>query len=486
MHSFHLDLIINKQTKRYLTILTFLSNSIYPVTLNSLAKITGVTTRTILSDINILKDLFPDDTWSLTGIKNNGFSLCFPNTESLLLLKKKLISEERLFIIITSIFNNNLLSITAWSELLFISEQTLLRNLTPLKKILKTYKLILTNSPVDIHGSEVNIRLFFFTYFYEARTIPHILEPTPEIIEFYTQSLEYWKSNTSNTSSPQFNKTTYWLMIGLQRIRNTQFISLKNPDILDLENTPAYLTIEKLSQEFCRTFKVAFPKDEVIFLYSWLKYTTHYFDCCISTNYPNQSELQYIILDYVNQLVTQFKLGNDETNKLSSYFQIYLKNLIELSKISPLFQKNSFELNEYAGQKYRFIFDICFKFLEKNLYTTFNYNYDIAVNLTLIVSTVIHQANCYNKSILFVFEGNENLIAYLRARISVFSHHEVKIHFINGHDITKEIIKKMNIDLIIANYEKLYIDIKIPIFKTSSIPTEHDWNHIQKLLSKKV
>lgn len=488
MRQLHMTLITNKNTKRALEIISLLADSIYPISLSTLSEEVGVTPRTLISDINTLKDSLPDN-WGLIGEKNKGYTLSYPNEYELALFKKDLLTDEVIFQLLNSIFNNELHSLHEWSDRLYISEYTFSRNLAPLKEVLANYNLTLSVSPViTIKGSEIDIRLFFFMYFYEAHMTPHSIEPTTKIKDFYHYCLDYLDKTPHLNPIVQFNKSVYWIMVILERIKHGHFVSLEDSLISKQKESETYYHFNNLWQNFSEKFEVSFPEDETIF-FSLININNYYFDyehLPQSTGLTN-TDLSDIELDaLLSQLTHIFTIDETMDDKITLAYKSYIKNVNHLTKLSPLFQLNNAELNDYVTHKHGFVLSKCLNFISQNDYFSqhmrIEFPMDIAVNLTLITSTFINLTHYQNKSILFILEGNQNLLLYIQAQTQRFSDQGVTTHFISHMEITKDIATELNVDLIVTNYENFYLDFSIPVMRTSNIPTENDWNTIGSLI----
>lgn len=488
MRQFHLSLILNKNTRRTMEILNTLSNSQHPVTLNSLSNDMGVTTRTLLTDMNSLKNQLPEG-WQLVGEKNKGFSLHFPSKHDLDLFKKELLIDELLFQVLNGIYNDDHFSVHEWSERLFLSEYTLLRNLVPLKKLLKQYNLTLSTSPyLTIKGNEIEIRLFFFLYFYEAQTSPHVIEPTPEIKEFYQYCVDYTLTSSHLNPILQYNKSTYWLMIILKRIQNKHFVTIESELFFDHKETSLYSAHKKLALDFSKTFDLFMIEEELVF-FSLITHNNYYFDYnyLLKNIYPTiqgptEKELDQLLL----KLPQFFSIDTLLTDSINIAIKSYIKNMNTLTKLSPLFQRNNPELNSYVQNKHGYLLNDCLKFISENEYftkhMTIKYPLDVAVNFALITSTYIHQTHYLNKSILFILEGNQNLLFFIQAQAQRFANQGIAVHFISHMEVSKEIVETLHVDLVVVNYEKLYLEIDVPILKIGVIPSQNDWNTISSMI----
>ncbi|WP_077914713.1 helix-turn-helix domain-containing protein [Listeria grandensis] len=180
MNQFFSQLVADKKIKRQMKLIQTIYNANYPITLDEIAEDFGTSKRTLFRDIKELGDILPEDNVvelsTVSGYTMSGYTISQEHLIDDLITK---ISERSpIYMIVNNIYDEIFLTIDEWADDLFLSTSTLYRYLGHLKKVLKDFKLELTLTPVAIVGEEVNIRHFYFHFFYNTNDISSMNRPT--------------------------------------------------------------------------------------------------------------------------------------------------------------------------------------------------------------------------------------------------------------------------------------------------------------------
>ncbi|MFD2387977.1 helix-turn-helix domain-containing protein [Enterococcus rivorum] len=156
-------LLIDSGKKRQIDILSILMDSEVPVSLIHLSQKCQVTLKTIQKDAQVLVEMFPDQLF----YENNYLSLK-KNTDMLLLTKhiRSIVRNSPLFSILEAIFDGKYITTSGLLEEWYVSESTLRKYLAYLKDILNEYEIEMNTNPLYLIGNEVNIRYFYFHFFF--------------------------------------------------------------------------------------------------------------------------------------------------------------------------------------------------------------------------------------------------------------------------------------------------------------------------------
>jgi len=128
-----------------------------------LARLNQVSERTVLNDINSLKEHF--STCARIASTKNGYS--FEKKDPVLFLKQKeqLLQNEILFELLGNVFYGELEDMNELLDRFVLSEVTFRRYLKQIGPVLNEYELDLTLHPIDLQGNEINIRKFFKDFY---------------------------------------------------------------------------------------------------------------------------------------------------------------------------------------------------------------------------------------------------------------------------------------------------------------------------------
>lgn len=162
-------LITNLLSKRCLEILNTLEGK-EEVQIKEIAKTIHHSRRTVLSDLNELRNYFGASIEILGS--NRGVQLVINDYNQYHAKKTQYVQQEPLIQIIEGIYSGGqLLTITEWSEILNFSISTIKRLLERLEGVVKSYNLNLERSPVSFSGKELDKRKFFWDLYYESNSI---------------------------------------------------------------------------------------------------------------------------------------------------------------------------------------------------------------------------------------------------------------------------------------------------------------------------
>ncbi|EUJ52728.1 HTH domain-containing protein [Listeria fleischmannii] len=137
MDKLHFDLIVNKQLKRQIQILTLLSNQKAPMKLEQISNELNTSARTTAEDLKQLQYILPENCM-IKGINNVGYLLEWDASVNINQVVSKIAEKSHLYVIIDGLFNDKIQSVQDWAEELFISEKTLVRYLKNFKTNFKT------------------------------------------------------------------------------------------------------------------------------------------------------------------------------------------------------------------------------------------------------------------------------------------------------------------------------------------------------------
>lgn len=220
MKKFQLNFITNKSTVRWFKILNeFEKNT--ESTASSLAKITNSTRRTIGTDVQEIRE-FSGNTILLETTRQ-GYAF-----KSLNFRKKAiLLSSEPLFVLTERLFQEETHSVEEWADIFHLSITTTQNYFKKMQTQLAHFNLTLSFHPVRMQGNEMDIRNFYFSFFYESDITPYTVFPTVAIQQAVNEMGQLFNKDNYHFSS--FTLTTYLLLISIERY--LRVIESKSPKI---------------------------------------------------------------------------------------------------------------------------------------------------------------------------------------------------------------------------------------------------------------
>lgn len=237
MVAFQHQFITNRTTRRWLMILDGFSRKQIR-TSKEIADSTNTSIRTIISDMNELKEYF--DSSLLVTVTKEGYYLKIVDNFNFSKKKRELFQSEPLFNIIESLLRDEEHTIDYWLSIFPISQSSFYRILKKLEDLLKEFDLKLIFTPVKIEGEEAVIRKFFHTFYYETETTPHTIFPDIQVQNIVIDFFQQIKGVATNNAT--FWTVSYWLYISLERFQINKTVKVSNTLATIVSSDPFFLS----------------------------------------------------------------------------------------------------------------------------------------------------------------------------------------------------------------------------------------------------
>lgn len=275
-------------------------------------------------------------------------------------------------------------------------------------------------------------------------------------------------------------------MVVNKRIEQEHYIKIPDEVKTKQAQSLTFKYIDKLAHEILVAApKSAIPVDEVMFL-----------DMLILDNYmykegiagPIEKHLYPFLTKDLNQFVSDFfaqenlPKPNDATRYL---FIFYIRNILLLTQLTPLFQKNFFEVNQFVKSTHYQIFRKWMDAVSSSEIADFKklkYVEDICVNLTMFTLYAKNKDVDSMPHILFSFDGKTAYLNYLHMFMENFMGGNTKVTFSYNKHITNELANELGVDLIVKNYKETSEQFDCQTYKTSRHPTTKDWDTIYHII----
>lgn len=475
MNDYLFELLVDKSVKRKVKILSSLLEEELPIPLKTLASSCHVSYKTLQNDVSDLIADLPD---SLV-IEEFNHTLAIArvgNHKRLISHIDYLVSDNPLFHIIESIFYEERKDLTSYALDLNISESTMKNYLKILQNTLNKFNLSLDFNDFSLVGTESDIRYFYFQYFryIHESSFPLMEDKHYEEISGLFQLL---KEKYMLNINFDYMRATLWIFIIGTRTKNLHFVQF-----------PSHLLDKYQMKETYRAFKSAFlsyyklESSQNKFLQSEILFS--YFAQVDTIIY--ESNNTYFTNDFINEFIyfdrfiidffVQAKENLALNHKAKAAMQSYLTNLSILSECTELFQKYSLDLIRKAEKRYPVTFSTWYTILKKQDY--FSYNRDIAARLTLL-----YEVKKYNKKkVLFALTGDSSSVSYFKALAKKIISKDIEYYFLFNRPLTNELLKNLQIDLCVFNFEPVERLTATNLYRLSDIPLDIEWQDLQRLL----
>ncbi|WP_157455681.1 helix-turn-helix domain-containing protein [Carnobacterium maltaromaticum] len=474
MENLHLKLVVEKKLKREIQILYLLAEQDQSISGKEIALRLNISLSTVLTDLENLKKTIPKN-WEIGFKKNIGYTLKIGKGINMPNYVKEILLSSPLFEIGIGIFNNELLSPHDWEEKIFVSESTLKRHLTVFKSILKEYKLKLVMNPINIVGNEADIRIFYFEFFYSSNKIPQFDSLKENEHEFFIK-LESFIS----LDHLQYYRWMHWAIIIIRRVSFGNEIVI-NEELLSIINSKMDKnTVMKIKELYFELFKQNLALKEIAFLYliRWDTLILNEHEKVVEIEITNERSKK-LAKNFILKKVKELSIDSYAHPHVYFYFESFFTHVMVMSGITPIFQKNSDDINHFAQSKHPKIFSFWIEALVENKeifknISTVLYE-DLAAQLTMLTCPYLVKLNQSPKHIVFILDTTVINLNYLTALAERYILNNVQVSVISNVLLTDDIINNINADLIVSN---IGIESSRRIFYISDLPTESEWHAI--------
>lgn len=487
MESFLIDLVTETKIKRQLELLNLLQTYNYPIPIEALAGELKVTPKTVQKDLTELKSFTLKDQILLEESKV-GVQLS-PDSKNLPLSIFQQLTEQSLsFTLLDTLFTEKSITLEELEERYFISETTLKRHLTKLRRILKKHRLTIKMHPVRFESTEANIRYFFMHYFYASKCWRNSYRPSSEHKESVAFLAQKLSDELGITLLFEREKLTYWVMVQDTRMRNNfmfqdeklvanqKYLSSHFPAIKEI-----YITTQKKYYP-----QLTFSEDELLYTYAVGLDSIAYKDYLFGNPNIASNELAFAqrMLDLGKEIAecfnTEFQKAPLFFHALENYFIITLF----LNQVTPLFQKNDDQLTSFIRSEHPKTYGRWMNFFAKSSTVQFfniEFFEDVCATLTIYTVLYLYEENADLKNVLFSFRGDHIFIEYLCMIIGkAFAGIHTLFQF--NEDATTEILEENKIDILITNYHLSDKFENVKQQEISAIPTMEEWQQLRQLI----
>ena len=484
MKKFQLNFITNKTIVRWFKILyEFEKNN--EGTAAILAMICKSTRRTIGTDIQEIRDFFGNTI--LLETTQQGYTFKQLNFKEYTKKKAVLLSNEPLFVLVERLFQGEVHSIEEWAEIFHLSPTTTQKYFQKMQHQLDHFGLKLSFRPVMIQGNEMDIRSFYFSFFYESEVTPHTIFPTVAVQQAVNEIGQLFNKDNYHFSS--FTLTSYLLLISIERYLSGNRVSIHKDLFLAVQSSVQLMHFQKINYIMENYFNFVFPEEEVLYLFisivtqRTMRNTVVEQKFCLS--YNHWPEIGFLTKEFFKHF---FPL---QYNKNYKPDLILLESFFTTAKLKACLNfsanKNIEDINDFVQKTFSDEYSSYLEFLYNNkhylkLYSL-DYLPDFCANLVIYLEYVRERYWGTSKNIAFIFEGNRSICQFIENLAKKYLHPFQSLFFPDSGEVNAKYLEKNKIDILVTNYSEYIADFdnctECILFR--SIPTASDWN---KLLAK--
>jgi len=484
MRELQLAFISNRSTKRIFRILNVIERERL-VTNGELAESLNVTQRTIANDLKFIKDYFHESISLFSGY--NGFQFIEKNPSLYQERKQSLLENECLFEIVGNIFKGRLSQIGELAHHYHFSESSFRRIFEQSTPILNSYGLKWVSNPLNIEGSESDLRKFFKDFYYEGVQTIFTLTPGPELHELILKSLKgkLGSYELGSGTTPSAFYYTFYIAI----MRSSLGFNISVPDELAQlayqgENFSLLYSLKKGIEKI---YGVNLSKEE----FAWVYLVTV---CKRTLDREDQEQLFFEQFNQGNEIaqltddfLKELEIPKSSYGKISTFLRaFFLSRRINYS-LSPVLNKEASDVKEaiIQGNSQNYQRNLRFLMEKKDMFSfpskDIQYLEDVCVSLT-IYSSLILDLYSPTKTIYFLLEGDHFICQQIRTRAIQQFGDKHSLTFLPLQSLTKEEINAAHIDLIVTNYSRYLLDYikETDYVLLKAVPDEQEWQKLER------
>jgi len=483
-------LLYDKRIKRSIIILEMLYKANNDIAIKELEEQLSSSKKTILTTIDYLKTLLPAEC-SLSIIEKR-VQLHNDSKQTMDRAIIEIAKQSISFQILEHAFLDKPMNIHELAKKMFVSESTLRTRIKHMNKTLDIFDCQLSFYDVKLLGDEVNIRYFGYAYFSEFQKL-HISigEKQLEVcLQVYTGVKRRLQQYDDKLEGYSYQQIIRWLLLTKERLEVKKYVNIELGFIKRIQKQSAYKVFEIVYRtEIAKHWGVSeLPKSEIVWAYIVSLHTIIYSNDekrvlhCAKEN--NQLPKEKIVL-LLEKIMDIFCIAQEDKKEFLALHMAYLVNLSLLTELSPIFQLGSSKVKDYIINNLESLYNIWYECLinvnKEDLFLIYNIQ-SMSAQLAMISSQFIYEQKVQAKKVLYSFEGEAGLVAYLEALAKTVLPKGIEGVFVYSEPITAALIEQIQPDIVVYNYEMKEEIIGCKIFRLSYIPQNKEWTYLKRAI----
>ncbi|EOO27161.1 hypothetical protein IIU_05936 [Bacillus cereus VD133] len=481
---------MEKEIYRKIQILDIIASENRWFTTEELAESLSCSEKTVRTDMKIITNTLPEG-WEIKTAKGRGIFLSKSDDMSISTLqsifKRTTISSQ----IIQIFFNKQIQTIPELSDMLFMHPSSLYKIMNGIRANLMNFNLTIEKSPLRITGCELQIRLFYYDFFFQiyGRGEWPFSHCEGSDLLIYVNRLE--NDSQVNLSLETKNRLIYVLAVMLQRIKQGFVLHLNEDVVLAAKENPMHEKVLNMCNEIQKVYNIDINLSEQVFItIVFLRCPFIYQDRDhrkkeeLENFYQKKSSIHHWIHTFIELLEEKIRENLQHDDEfifaLIDYFQ-QIELMMRLSQ-DLVFQISPKQIDTYVQNTYSNLYlsvTEIFRNIEK-LYGIHSLDGEAIRILTLQVQASLLRKRRNIKRIYVVTSEGQNWRQYLVAQLEQsFTQKIIVVEPPLGivNDCT---VQDYSIDLVVTDFP---LDVQsVPMLLISPIPTQRDWDNLYKYI----
>ena len=490
METLFYRLLDDNRLKRSMNILEMLYKARQTVEISEMEERLRVSQKTVYSALDYVKTLLPDTATLVVTDKQVWIEQSDPThtIEDYIIEIAKTTIQYRL---LRHLFYHGEMDICEVADLMYLSESTLRKRIRHINKVLSVFRLRISFSDVQLKGDETDIRYFFYEYFSEFQElfISVCKEKLAHFTSLYQKLRKSLKPYEEKPLHYSYQQITRWLFLMNDRMAQNCFVQVKKELAAHIKTRPSYRVFKVVYEaEMAHALKKPIPEAEVIWAYIVA------FNSIVYTDNPNvglfqdeadiaplKKELGMILGDVAQKL----RLRTEDQESFIATHSAYLINLSMLLELSPVFQIGYDPVQNFALQNLERLYIVwtkCLDHLKAESLIPISNVHSVGTQLAMISSQFFYNQKTQAKTVLYSFEGEAGLPAYLEALAKSLLPKGVEGVFITDRPIDEKLIQSVKPDIFVCNYVLPLAPIGCRILRMAHVPLMQEWTMLREMI----
>ncbi|WP_100618237.1 BglG family transcription antiterminator [Bacillus cereus] len=480
---------MEKEIYRQIQILDIIASENRWFTTEELAQQLHCSEKTIRKDVRMLTSTIPDE-WNIKSVKGRGIFLQKLDNVSTSMLHSLFIETTLSFKIFNKLFNEQLQTLSELADKLYIHPSSLYKVLIRVEEELAKFQLDIQKRPLRIHGWEMQIRLFYYNFFFNIYGMKDWPFYHCDFDDLLIYTKEIHDSSEAPLSPESKQKYTFLLAITIKRIQQGHIVEIDEHLLLTVKKNYMFQVVSQMCSKIQQDYNITIPTSEQVFL--TLALTKCHFLCPdrenvkerkIKSYYEKKLSIHCYLHSFIELL--EAELGEtlqDDAELLFAFINYFEK--IELIMKMPcnlvfqFHQKTDLYIQNTYPDTYTSIQKVLKK-LEKK-YSMYSLSGETIETLTIqIQASLLRKRRLVKRIFVVTGEGND-WRQYLAAQIEQKFPQRVIIVRPPLGEVSDLTIQDYSIDFVVTD-----IPIEahnVPVLHISTIPTQRDWETLYKYI----
>lgn len=481
MEALHTKLIVDKQTRRHVTILSMFSDSDSDALLNikDIASILNVTTKTVYKDLDDLVAKYPHSI-SFNIHSNSMIEVMYSNGFCPEDFLREQVGFSLLYRLLDGLFRGVKISSCDWAVRFFVSESTFRKYVAYLnEQVLNDYGLSVSQHCLRLEGNEREIRMFFFRLFFGYKNQLHTLTVDKRFFDIIHDMKRRDETSFSDLYIDNY-RCAGWFMIGIQRSLLRCDLCLGQKLVSEITAQPQFEvfkdSLNKAMQKVYTYFTL--PEHEVMYLYLVILHAVVYGgnddEASSVSNFTRLPYKHYDVFEKFVATTLQKIYSNDQTFEVAvSRHCALLCNLSQLTKLSVSFQTVSNDVKTYVLNFHNELYlEWLHALKEHDNYKQLRFKYleDVAISLSVLTMAFAYQYNVVYEHVVLCFTGCASHVSLLTTICKTLIPTNVMVTVKFDEVINQSYIVENKVDLLVTNYD-LGKNIDCQIYRMPHLPS---------------